>query len=98
MRQQQMCLICERIQSIKDDTNPYFVLEMNTGYVVLGDHQFFRGYTLFLCKYHSAELHDLSVEIRDNFLREMSEVAQAVFQAFQPRKLNYELLGNSDPH
>jgi diadenosine tetraphosphate (Ap4A) HIT family hydrolase len=28
----------------------------------------------------------------------MSEVAGAVFEAFQPRKLNYEALGNGIPH
>ncbi|MFQ9902176.1 MAG: hypothetical protein ACLRWF_11240 [Ruthenibacterium sp.] len=42
-----MCMICERIRMIQKGTNPYFVQELNTGYVVLGDHQHFRGYTLF---------------------------------------------------
>ena len=46
------CLICDRIQMIKEGKNPYFVCELETGYVVLGDYQRFRGYTLFLCKEH----------------------------------------------
>ena len=50
-----MCMICERIRAIKNGTNPYFVQELETGYVVLGDHQHFKGYTLFLCKQHAAE-------------------------------------------
>ena len=29
---------------------------------------------------------------------EMSLVAEAVFNAFKPQKLNYELLGNTDHH
>jgi len=29
---------------------------------------------------------------------EMSQVAEAMFAAFAPRKLNYEALGNSVPH
>jgi len=37
------CLICERIQMIKDGNNTYFVCELETGYVVLGDHQRFNG-------------------------------------------------------
>lgn len=41
------CLICERIEQIKRGENPYFVCELSTGYVVLGDHQRFCGYTLF---------------------------------------------------
>jgi len=32
------------------------------------------------------------------FLQEMSLVAEAVFNAFKPVKMNYELLGNSDSH
>ena len=28
----------------------------------------------------------------------MAQVAEAVFRAFAPRKLNYELLGNSEAH
>lgn len=92
------CLICDRIKSIQEDKNPHFIKELNTGYVVIGDHQFFRGYTLFLCKQHKKELHELELEFRKEFLWEMSEVASAVFKAFKPRKLNYELLGNTDDH
>ena len=49
------CLICERIEQIQKGCNPYFVCELETGYVVLGDHQRFTGYTLFLCKEHETE-------------------------------------------
>lgn len=41
------CLICERIELIRKGENPFFVAETKTGFVVLGDFQFFRGYTLF---------------------------------------------------
>lgn len=92
------CLICDRIRLIREKSNPYFICELKTGYVVVGDHQFFRGYTLFLCKEHKRELHELEPNFRKDFLWEMSEVASAVFHAFQPHKLNYELLGNSDEH
>ena len=47
-----MCLICDRIEMIRRGENPYFVRELETGYVVLGDHQRFAGYTLFLYKHH----------------------------------------------
>ena len=98
MDSEQECLICDRIYKIGAGTNPYFVAELETGYVVVGDFQFFRGYTLFLCKQHVGELHDLEVSTKLLFLKEMSEVAEAVYRGFQPRKLNYELLGNSEPH
>lgn len=78
---------------IKRGENPYFVRELKTGYVVLGDIQRFKGYTLFLCKEHATELHFLDKEFRKVFLEEMSVVAEAVYNAFHPDKLNYELLG-----
>lgn len=87
------CLICERIEMIKNGANPYFVKELKTGYVVIGDHQRIKGYSLFLCKEHQTELHFLKPSFRDGFLHEMSIVAEAVYNAFKPDKLNYELLG-----
>jgi diadenosine tetraphosphate (Ap4A) HIT family hydrolase len=92
------CLICERIRMIREGTNPYFVAELETGYVVIGDHQYFKGYTLFLCKEHKTELHFLDEDFRNKYLIEMSKVAEAVYNAFKPDKLNYELLGNGDSH
>lgn len=93
-----MCLICERIKMIENGTNPYFVKELSTGYVVLGDHQHFKGYTLFLCKEHKTELFHLEHPIKMKFLEEMSIVAEAVSKAFDAEKINYELLGNGDTH
>ena len=87
------CLVCERIALIKENTNPYFVRELNTGYVVIGDQQRIKGYTLFLCKQHAYELHQLESHYRDEFLHEMAVVSEAVYNAFQPDKLNHALLG-----
>ena len=93
-----MCFVCERIQMIKENTNPWFVRELETGYVVLGDHQHFKGYTLFLCKNHEVELYHLDRATKVKFLEEMSVVAEAVANAFGAEKMNYELLGNGDTH
>ncbi len=92
------CLICNRMNMIKEGTNKYFVAELETGYVVIGDHQYFEGYTLFLCKEHKNELHELDHDYKQKFLVEMSKVSEAVYKAFKPDKLNYELLGNGDSH
>jgi len=71
---------------------------MESGYVVLCDFQYFEGYTIFLSKTHTNELHKLKDTERSLFLEEMAIVAEAVINAFHPKKLNYELLGNSDSH
>ena len=93
-----MCLICERIELIKQGKNPHFVKELETGYVVIGDGQYFKGYTLFLAKEHVTELHQMEYETKIKFLEEMSIVQEAVSKAFQAEKMNIELLGNGDAH
>ena len=93
-----MCLVCDRIEAIKNGSNPYFVKELQTGYVVIGDHQQFKGYTLFLYKRHKLELFDLDLQERTLFLQEMTAVAEAASRAFGAQKMNYELLGNGDSH
>jgi len=92
------CLICERIEMIQEDRNQYFVKELETGYVVIGDFKTYKGYTVFLSREHKSELHELAPSIKQKFLSEMSLVAEAVYNAFKPEKMNYELLGNSDKH
>ena len=91
------CEICQRIARFTSD-NPYLIAELDTGYAVLADNQHYLGYTLFLAKQCAPELHELEPDIRTRFLSEMADVAEAVFRAVEPRKLNYELLGNSVAH
>ncbi len=93
-----MCMICDRIKMIKSGANPYFVKELETGYVVIGDNQHFKGYTLFLFKEHVTELFNLADDVRVRFLDEMTVVAEAVSKAFGAEKMNYECLGNGDTH
>jgi diadenosine tetraphosphate (Ap4A) HIT family hydrolase len=92
------CMICNRIKMIEEGTNKYLVAELGTGYVVIGDHQYFEGYSLFLCKEHKHELHELDKEYKEKFLVEMSLVGEAVQRAFKADKINYELLGNECSH
>jgi diadenosine tetraphosphate (Ap4A) HIT family hydrolase len=91
------CEICRHLERMTPG-NPYFVAELETGYAVLADNQHIPGYTIFLSKTCAAELHELPRDARSRFLEEMALVSEAVFRAFAPRKLNYELLGNSVAH
>lgn len=90
------CMVCQRIESIQQGQNPYFVKELETGYVVIGDFQRFKGYTVFICKECQPEFHFLDPEFKKKFLEEMSIVSEAVYDAFKPDKLNYELLGTGN--
>lgn len=78
--------------------DPWAIARLATGYVRLCPTQYFRGYTFFPTKECVPELHDLPTGVRDIHLREMAEVAHALARAFEPRKMNYEALGNGTPH
>jgi len=92
------CDLCVRIARTERGENPFSVARTTTGYVNLGDVQYHEGYTIFVAKRCVNELHELAKSERNAYLREMAVVAEAVFHAFKPRKLNYELLGNGAPH
>lgn len=93
-----MCGVCETIERIKNGENPYFVKELETGYVVIGDNQHFYGYSLFLCKECVSELFELDKDFRAKHMEEMILVSQAVANAFNAEKMNYECLGNGYSH
>lgn len=92
------CSMCKVIEQINQGENPWFVKEMETGYVILGWNQHFYGYTLFICKRHVVELFDLDKDYLTKFTWEMSILAKAVKNAFSADKINYECLGNGDVH
>ena len=92
------CDMCNVIEQIKKGENPWFVKELETGYVILGWNHHFYGYSLFICKQHVVELFDLDIDFRTKYLLEMTIVAEAVKNAFGAEKINYECLGNGDIH
>ncbi|GAB4218906.1 MAG: HIT family protein [Candidatus Microgenomates bacterium] len=92
------CKICEIISKIKKGLNKNFIKEFNTGYLVLEDYQYFKGYVIFISKIHKQELHQLSYTYKKNFLLEMAYIAEIIYKIFKPKKINYELLGNKYSH
>ena len=92
------CDICAQISQIETGNHPRLIAELSTGYAVLSESQFFRGYTLFLCKSPAPDLEDLPRELRFQFLKEMALVSEAVFETVKPHKMNVESLGNVVPH
>ena len=78
--------MCKVIEQIKNGENPWFVKELETGYVILGWNQHFYGYSLFICKQHVVELFDLDIDFRTKYLLEMTIVAEAVKKCLWCRK------------
>jgi diadenosine tetraphosphate (Ap4A) HIT family hydrolase len=69
-----------------------------TAVAVLGNDQYYRGYTLVIARRHATELYHLPDALSTAYFQDMLRVARAIDRAFSPRKMNYELLGNTVAH
>ena len=56
------------------------------------------GYVCVVSKRHVVEPFELPPDEMDAFWRESMRVAQAVAELLGPRKMNYEIHGNTIPH
>ena len=92
------CGICAMIDRIKSGSFRDFIAELSCGYVILGDQQLYRGYCVLLAKLHATELYLMPVDAARLLSDEMRLVAEAIAAVVKPWKMNYECLGNSEPH
>lgn len=88
------CPMCRRWQDEPD----LRIAEFKYSYVVLNRDQFFPGYSLLFTRKHVTELFHLDRTVRSALMEEVNQVAAALQRAFNPTKMNYELLGNMVPH
>ena len=66
--------------------------------MILGDQQFYRGYCVLFAKLHATELYLMPADAARLLSDEMRLVAEAIAAVVKPWKMNYECLGNSEPH
>ena len=88
------CWICKNLHQPRE----LVFYESRTSIAKLNPDQLFQGYTFLALKWHEEELHRLSARDRKSFLEDMSQVGTALATALKPDKMNYELLGNAQPH
>ena len=92
------CGICPLIDRIKAGTFRDFIAELKSCYVILGDRQFYRGYCVLFAKLHATELYLMPADTARLLSDEMRLVAEAIAAVVKPCKMNYECLGNGEPH
>ena len=92
------CGICAIIDRIKAGAFRDIIAELKSCYVILGDQQLYRGYCVLLAKLHATELYLMPADSARLLSDEMRLVAEAIAVVVKPWKMNYECLGNSEPH
>ena len=92
------CGICSIIEGIRAGTFVDWVAELPRSWLTLGDAQFYRGYCVLLAKRHVTELHAMPRGEVHELLDEILAVGRTLAEVLKPLKLNYECLGNQEPH
>jgi diadenosine tetraphosphate (Ap4A) HIT family hydrolase len=92
-----MPLIEERVLAARAGTNPKVFCRMRSGWAVIGDVQFLPGYCLLLSDPVVPSLNELSEEARLLFLSDMARIGDAILSVTHANRINYEILGNSEP-
>jgi diadenosine tetraphosphate (Ap4A) HIT family hydrolase len=89
--------IHERVERLRAGADPAQILRMRTGWAVLGEQQFLRGYSLLLPDPVVPHLNALTGRDRATFLDDMAALGDAVLKATGARRINYALFGNAEP-
>jgi len=92
-----MALIAERVAQARAGTNPKVLCRMRSGWAVIGDVQFLKGYCLLLPDPVVSSLNNLTENDRVLFLSDMALIGDALLEITGAYRINYEILGNTEP-
>jgi diadenosine tetraphosphate (Ap4A) HIT family hydrolase len=92
-----MTTIQERVETARAGTNLTVICRMPSGWAVLCDMQHLPGYSILLPDPVVGSINDLSREQRADYLCDMVTVGDALLDVTGSFRINYAILGNSDP-
>jgi len=92
-----VALIADSVAAARAGTNPSVIARLPSGWAVIGDVQFLPGYCLLLADPVVSSLNDLSRHARAQFLEDMVRTGDAILKSTDSFRINYEILGNSEP-
>jgi diadenosine tetraphosphate (Ap4A) HIT family hydrolase len=90
-------IIHERVERARAGTNPTVICKMPSGWAVLGDFQLLPGYTILLHDPVVPSLNSLNEKERTRYLLDMTIIGDALMEVTGAYRINYEILGNTDP-
>jgi diadenosine tetraphosphate (Ap4A) HIT family hydrolase len=90
-------LIHRRVAAAREGANPAVITRMQSGWAVVGDRQVVHGYCLLLPDPVVPDLNALPATARTLFLAEMASLGDALLEVTGATRINYEILGNSEP-
>jgi diadenosine tetraphosphate (Ap4A) HIT family hydrolase len=97
LRQNEHVTPAERLAELAEGRNPSLIARLPSGFLIMGNYQFFPGYCLLLAYPMVGKLNDLEGEARAQFLADMARAGDAVLKATDCARINYSIYGNLDP-
>lgn len=87
----------QRVESSRNGTNPAVICKVPSGWVVLCDMQFLRGYCVLQADPLVESINALDETSRKQFLLDMAIIGDALMEVTGAYRINYAVLGNTDP-
>lgn len=89
--------IHRKVRAAHGGRNLNVIRRLSSGWAVLGDFQYFRGYSLLLPDPVVPHLNALTDGARAEFLADMAMLGDAVLEVTGATRINYAMLGNLEP-
>jgi|SRR5271157_937937 len=91
-----MTTVYQGVEAARSGVNPALICRVASGWVVLCDQQFLRGYSILLPDPVVDSLNALSLQDRSRYLGDMARVGDALLEVTGAYRVNYAILGNSN--
>jgi diadenosine tetraphosphate (Ap4A) HIT family hydrolase len=90
-------IVHRRVEAARKGENPAVVRRMPSGWAVMAEWQQLPGYMLLLPDPVVGSLNELTGRQRQQFLMDMALLGDALLEATDAIRINYQILGNLDP-
>jgi diadenosine tetraphosphate (Ap4A) HIT family hydrolase len=90
-------IVGQRVALAREGRNPWLVARLKSGWVVMSDKQVVPGQLILLADPVVASLNALGPAERAGFLSDMTLVGDALLAVTGCVRVNYDILGNTDP-
>ncbi len=90
-------IIHRQVAAAREGREPRVVARMSSGWAMLGERQFLRGYALLLPDPVVSDLNALGPGDRAAFLLDLARLGDAVLAVTGAVRINYAILGNLEP-
>jgi diadenosine tetraphosphate (Ap4A) HIT family hydrolase len=89
--------VIEQVEAARAGCEPALICQVSSGWVVLCRMQYLRGHCILLPDPVVPSLNELSLEQRTSYLCDMCLVGDAILEVTGAHRINYCIMGNSDP-